>query len=551
MSKKLIPDAKSINFQKDDISALSDVERSIALEAARLRIESRSGGSLRCYLVGVEAPDSETEELKESLSELGALVRTLGDDVIGVTVQKRARITPATYVGSGKADEIALRCRELKVDYVSFDVELSPTHVRNLERIIERPVLDRTEVILQIFRKNAKTKEAQTQVEIARLEYLLPRISNAWIAFERQRGGSGGSARVRGAGEAQLELDKRRMRDKITSLRRDLEKIGTEKLTQRKARRSELSVVLVGYTNAGKTTIMNALTDSHLSARDSLFETLDSSVRTLKVNHKPKILVTDTVGFIRHLPHSLIASFQSTLNETAEADLLVHVVDISHRNYKDHIRITDDVLREVGAADVPRLFVFNKIDQLEGEPRLERILARTYPGCICISATRPDDIERLLAGIQGFFLRNMIEVTLEVPYQQSGAGGPVPGAPAKPGQVDARSMGLIYGHTRVLDTEWESDSVRFRVRATRDFLKKHFPEALGESGELQSEAPHPVADTETIDPWSAGSFGFTVAARASELSRPAQGHGKNADDEPVPHGGAADNASTEGNKNDH
>ena len=517
MSKKLIPDSKSINFQRDDITSLSDVEKTIALESARLRIETRTGGSLQCYLVGVESPDIDLSEMKESLSELGALVRTLGDNVIGVTVQKRAKITPATYIGSGKAEEIRSRCRALKIDYVSFDVELSPTHVRNLERIIERPVLDRTEVILQIFRKNAKTKEAQTQVEIARLEYLLPRISNAWIAFERQRGGSGGSARVRGAGEAQLELDKRRMRDKIAFLRKDLEKITTEKLTQRKSRRSELSVVLVGYTNAGKTTLMNSLTDSNLSAKDSLFETLDSSVRTLKVPHRPKILVTDTVGFIRHLPHALIASFQSTLNETAEADLLVHVVDISHPNYKDHIRITDDVLREVGAADVPRLYVFNKFDQLEGEPRLARILSRTYPGSICISAREPGDIERLLVSIQDFFLKNMMEVSIAIPYHDQGA--PTPAGT----HVDPKAMGLVYGHTRVLETEWAEDAVIFRVRATRDFLAKHFPESIGLEDSMSHAKASEVGES---NPWSSGAFGYTPfrpeAVRATPRHRQAQ-----------------------------
>jgi GTP-binding protein HflX len=398
--------------------------------------------------------------------------------------------------------------------------------VRNLERIIERPVLDRTEVILQIFRKNAKTREAQTQVEIARLEYLLPRISNAWIAFERQRGSSGGAARVRGAGEAQIELDKRRMRDKIVALKRELEKISTEKLTQRKSRRSELSVVLAGYTNAGKTTLMNALTDSHLSARDSLFETLDSSVRTLKVHHKPKILITDTVGFIRHLPHALIASFQSTLNETSEADLLLHVVDVSHPTFKDHIRITDEVLREVGAADVPRLYVFNKFDQLEGEPRLGKILARTYPGCICMSANDPEDIEKLLAAVQEFFLKNMLEVTLEVPYQpdlEAVDPSQTNEEHGLPGKVDPHAMGLIYGHTRVLETEWESDRVIFKVRATRDFLSKHFPDSLppNDNDPLLADRTN-ESDPVVTDPWSSGAFGFRIGPAARESETQAQ-----------------------------
>lgn len=527
MSKKLIPDARSIDFRTDDISRLSDVEKSIALEQARLRVETRSAGGLRAYLVGVESPDRDLQEMKESLSELGALVRSLGDDAAGVAVQKRARITPATYIGSGKAQELHERCRDMKIDYVVFDLELSPTHVRNLEKLIERPVMDRTEIILQIFRKNAKTKEARTQVEIARLEYLLPRLSNAWIAFERQRGGSGGSARVRGAGEAQLELDRRRMRDKIVSLRKDLEKIAVEKVTQRKSRRSEFNVVLVGYTNAGKTTLMNALTDSDLSAQDALFETLDSAVRVLKVPHNPKILLTDTVGFIRHLPHSLIASFQSTLDETAEADLLLHVVDVSHPHYKDHIEVTNEVLREVGAGEVPRIFVFNKLDHLEGEPRLARILARTYPNSICLSAQNPGDIQRLLSHIQNFFEQHMLEAHVQVSYE------------------NARMMGLIYAQTRVIGVEWTNDTACFHIRATRDFLSRYFPETLGtvtneeNSGEgpsardeaalgaplnpakaagrsasdQSSPVPAPLGGTvhdrdEVADPWQSGDFSF-------------------------------------------
>ncbi len=492
MSKKLIPDARSVDFQTDDISQLSDVEKGIAVELARRRVETRTEGGLRAYVIGVESPDTDLHEMKESLSELGALIRSLGDDAVGVTVQKRSKITPATYIGSGKAAEIKQRCANLGVDYVAFDTELSPTHVRNLEKIIERPVLDRTEVILQIFRKNAKTKEAQTQVEIARLEYLLPRISNSWIAFERQRGGSGGSARTRGAGEAQLELDRRKMRDKISSLRKELDKIRTEKLTQRKSRRAEFNVVLVGYTNAGKTTLMNALTDSNLSAKNALFETLDSSVRTLNVSHNPKILITDTVGFIRHLPHSLIASFQSTLDETADADLLLHVVDVSHPHFKDHIEITNEVLRGVGAGDVPRIFVFNKLDDLRGEPRLARILARSYPNSVVLSARDPSDVEKLLLHIQDFFVQNMTEAHVQVSYDH------------------ARLLGLIYAHARVMSVDWEDDLAHFHIRATKDFLKKHFPETLDSSDKTPSaQEPSEISEEESVSQrWSSGAFSF-------------------------------------------
>ena len=366
MSYKLIPDAKSINLRTDDLSQLSEVERSIALEQARIQLEQRSQGGMNAYLVSLELLDNDPREIQESLVELGSLVRSLGDTPVGVTVQKRARVVPATHIGTGKAEELRQAAKDLKIDYVVFDQELSPSQVRNLEAVIERPILDRAGVILQIFRKNAKTREAKTQVEIAHLEYLAPRISNSWIAFERQRGGGSGGTRLKGAGETQLELDKRRIREKITSLRKELSRIQTERSTQRKLRSEEFNVVLVGYTNAGKTTIMNALTESHLSAKDALFETLDSAVRTLKGSHNPKVLITDTVGFIRNIPHGLVASFRSTLQEAARADLLIHVVDVSHPHYKDHIQVTDSVLKEVGASEVDRMYVFNKIDELKG-----------------------------------------------------------------------------------------------------------------------------------------------------------------------------------------
>jgi GTP-binding protein HflX len=456
LSHKLIPDAKSINLRTDDLSMLSEVERSIALEQARLQLEQRAQGGMNAYLVSVELIDDDPQQIQESLVELGSLVRSLGDEPVGVTVQKRSRIVPATLIGTGKAEELRNAAKDLKIDYVVFDQELSPSQVRNLEQIIERPILDRAGVILQIFRKNAKTREAKTQVEIAHLEYLAPRISNSWIAFERQRGGGSGGTRLKGAGETQLELDKRRIREKIASLRKDLERIQTERSTQRKLRSEEFNVVLVGYTNAGKTTLMNALTDSHLSAKDALFETLDSAVRTLKGTHNPRVLVTDTVGFIRSIPHGLVASFRSTLQEAAKADLLLHVVDVSHPRYKDHIRVTDDVLKEVGAGDVERMYVFNKIDSLKGEPRLAKILARAYRNAVCVSAQQPDDIRKLRDALVEFFSRNMLELTLNVAYD------------------DASLLGNIYAHSRVLSTEWTDEDARFRIRVSRANARRYF-----------------------------------------------------------------------------
>ena len=460
MSYKLIPDAKSINLRTDDLSQLSEVERSIALEQARLQLEQRAQGGMNAYLVSLELVEDEPQEIQESLVELGSLVRSLGDEPVGVTVQKRSRVVPATLIGTGKAEELRNSARELKVDYVVFDQELSPSQVRNLEVIIERPILDRAGVILQIFRKNAKTREAKTQVEIAHLEYLAPRISNSWITFERQRGGGSGGTRLKGAGETQLELDKRRIREKIASLKKDLERIQTERSTQRKLRAEEFNVVLVGYTNAGKTTLMNALTDSHLSAKDALFETLDSAVRTLKGSQNPRVLVTDTVGFIRSIPHGLVASFRSTLQEAARADLLVHVVDVSHPRYKDHIRVTDDVLKEVGAGEVDRMYVFNKMDALKGEPRLGKILARAYKNAVCLSAQHPDEIRKLRDALVQYFSRNMLELTIDAAYDNSSL------------------MAAIYAHSRVLATEWTDDCARFRIRVSRASARRYFAHLL-------------------------------------------------------------------------
>lgn len=340
--------------------------------------------------------------------------------------------------------------------------------MRNLEKIIELPILDRTGVILQIFRKNAKTREAKTQVDIAHYEYLLPRLSNSWIAFERQRGSSGGAAggRLRGAGETQIEMDRRRLRDKVASLKKDLERIQTERQTQRKGRSNELNIVLVGYTNAGKTTIMNGLTDSHLSANNNLFETLDSAVRVLKGHINPRVLVTDTVGFIQNLPHALVASFRSTLEETSHADLLLHVVDASHPRFQEQIRVTEEVLQSVGAGDVPKMYIFNKVDAVAGGLRVVKLLARNFPNSICISAENKDDVKRLREAVIDYFAKNMEERTLEISY------------------ADNDKFRLVYLHTRVLSMIPTDDGAVFKVRAPAEVFQRFFP---GENDERSTE----------------------------------------------------------------
>lgn len=434
----------------------TDIENTLELEKARLQIESRNQGRMNAYLVSLELLEDDPVEIQESLQELGALVRTLGDDCVGVTVQKKAKPVPATFIGPGKAEEIKESCRNLKIDYIVFDQELSPTQVRNLETLIGKPILDRTTIILQIFRKNARSKEAKTQVEIANLEYIAPRLSNAWITWERQRGSGGSGGKLRGAGETQIEIDRRKIKDKIINLKKDLEKIQKERETQRKNRADEWNVVLVGYTNAGKTTLMNSLTESHLSAKESLFETLDSSVRRMRGVNNMNILMTDTVGFIRNLPHGLVASFRSTLDETARADLILHVVDISHRAYKDHIKVTQDVLSQVGAAEVPQIFIFNKIDLIASEPRLPKILTRAYPRSICVSSQKEEDIKRCREMIVQFLAQNMVEKTFYVSYG------------------DSKTLSLIYAHTRVLESQWTQDQGVFKVRMSKTVYQRYF-----------------------------------------------------------------------------
>lgn len=510
-SKPPVPGDSTRPADQSGVAAASEVERSLSIERARLQLENRVQGGLKAYLVAVERMDDDPVDVQEGLQELGSLVRSLGDDCVGVTVQKRARLVPATLIGPGKAQEVAHSCAALGADYVVFDQELSPTQVRNLEKILERPTLDRNGVILQIFRKNAKSREAKTQVEIARLEYLAPRLSNAWIAFERQRGGGGSAgARVRGSGETQIELDRRRVRDKIASLRRELEKISKERETQRKGRSEEFNVVLVGYTNAGKTTLMNRLTESNLAAKDALFETLDAAVRTLKGVQAPRILVTDTVGFIRNLPHELVASFRSTLEETSFADLLLHVVDVSHPRHKDHMRVTDEVLSQVGAGEVPRLVVFNKVDAIRGEPWLARILTRSYAGSVCLSAQNDDDVERLRERIVDHCGRNMVDVTLEIPY------------------ADNVRMGHVYAHARILETRWNPDNAVFRARMTRSNYRRYFDPDGGLSDEdgtslprlESSRTPSPgTEEPEGIDDDREGE-GRTASAPPRRITRP-------------------------------
>lgn len=311
----------------------------------------------KAILVSVCAGNTTMERTEEYLNELAFLLETAGGIALKKVVQKLDRPDPRTYVGSGKLEEIKEYKNALDVDFLVFDDELSPAQLRNLERELGCRVLDRTTLILDIFAKRARTSIAKTQVELAQLQYMLPRLTRMWTHLERQRGGIG----MRGPGETQIETDRRLITEKIALLKEKLRDIDKQKVQQRKNRESLVRVALVGYTNVGKSTLMNLLSKSDVFAENKLFATLDTTVRKVVLGNLP-FLLTDTVGFIRKLPHGLVESFKSTLDEVGEADLLMHVVDISHPDYEEQINAVNRTLEQIGASNKPTILVFNKID---------------------------------------------------------------------------------------------------------------------------------------------------------------------------------------------
>ena len=325
----------------------------------------------------MQLPGVSDVEFEASLTELRQLAKTLGFEVVGTFTQKRAEFDPTAYLGTGKRQE--LRSLAQDADVILVDHEISPSQARNLEKEIGCEVMDRTMVILEIFHRHARSRAARAQVEIARLGYMAPRMREAAkLAGPQGRGRSGVGGR--GAGESRTELDRRKIRDRISELQKELAAMDAERKTQR-ARRQErpglARVALVGYTNAGKSTLMRALTGSEVLVADKLFATLDTTVRALHPESVPRVLVSDTVGFIKNLPHGLVASFKSTLDEALEASLLLHVVDASDPGFERQLAVTEEVLDEIGAKDVPRILVFNKIDRGGDEAERERRCARS------------------------------------------------------------------------------------------------------------------------------------------------------------------------------
>ena len=311
----------------------------------------------RAILVGIITPGEKEEQTKEYLDELKFLVETAGGDTIKSFTQKMLRPDRATFVGTGKLEEINAFVKSEEIDIVVFDDELSPSQLRNIENELQVKILDRSNLILDIFARRAQTSQAKTQVELAQLQYLLPRLTRLWTHLERQKGGIG----MRGPGESQIETDRRLILDKISVLKERLKHIDKQNETQRKNRHQLVRLALVGYTNVGKSTIMNMISKSEVFAENKLFATLDTTVRKVVIENLP-FLLSDTVGFIRKLPHHLVECFKSTLDEVREADILIHVVDISHANFEDQMFTVNETLKELGVIDKQIITVFNKID---------------------------------------------------------------------------------------------------------------------------------------------------------------------------------------------
>ena len=405
----------------------------------------------RAIVAAVQRPGTGEAEFAASLAELRQLAKTLGFEVVGSFTQKRAGFDATAYFGTGKRQELRLLVQE-GAELVLVDHDISPSQAHNLAQEIGCEVMDRSMVILEIFHRHARSAAARAQVEIARLGYLGPRLREAAKQAgpkDRARSGTGG----RSGGESHGELDRRKVRERIAELQKELDAMHLERRTQR-ARRQERQglarVALVGYTNAGKSTLMRALTGNQALVADKLFATLDTTVRALQPESVPRVLVSDTVGFIKNLPHGLVASFKSTLDEALEASLLLHVVDASDPGYERQLAVTDEVLDEIGAKGVPRLLVFNKIDRGGNESALRA----KYPGCIVMSARREADVALLRAAIVARFRRDLVEAELFLPWAAQ------------------KLRGEIFASCEVLEERAEGDGVLLRVRGAPEAVQR-------------------------------------------------------------------------------
>ena len=414
-------------------------------------IERNNVGQEKALLVGVIQPGMTESQIHEHLDELELLAETAGAKIAGRITQRVSKINPATFIGKGKAEELLNQAKELNVKLIVFDDELSPGQIKNYHKISENvKVLDRSGLILDIFQKHAKTKEARTQVDLAYMEYLLPRLTRQWTHLERQMGGIGTRA---GMGETQIEIDRRLIRTRISKLKKELTRIEKERDTQSYRRQSEFRVSLVGYTNAGKSTLFKALTGSDVYIQDQLFATLDTTVRQLKIDESHPILLSDTVGFIRKLPHNLVASFKSTLKEVLEADLILVMLDISSSQIEDHIQTIENVLKDMGAQEIPQILVLNKVDLLTDGNMIEK-RQREFPDSVTVSAKQHLRLSELKSRILGKMEENFQTIDLEFAYDQG------------------KTIAHAQEGVEVLKREYEENGVKLRIRGSQSRINQ-------------------------------------------------------------------------------
>jgi len=403
----------------------------------------------RAILVGVTRASLDQSRAREFLQELTLLAASAGAEVVHHVIQNRKSIEAASFIGRGKAEEIASLVEERDIRLVIFDDDLSPVQVRNLERLIPCKIIDRSALILDIFASRARSREAKTQVELAQLQYMLPRLTRQWTHLSKQYGGIG----TKGPGETQIETDRRAIRSRISHLNSKLRSIQRERREQRKGRSGLPRVSLVGYTNAGKSTILNLFTGADVLVEDRLFATLDSTVRMVSLSPAHRILLSDTVGFIRKLPHHLIASFRSTLEEVREADILLHVVDVSHPLFSDQIFVVNETLEEIGAGGKPTVMVYNKIDRLRDRTILGR-LVREGEHAVCISASRSINRGGLEEKIIDLLEVNVSEQTIRL------------------GHGDYPLIAQIHELAEIVERRFEDDRILLRFRMDARYAER-------------------------------------------------------------------------------